>query len=138
MPRFFAAEELPDYEDWLDELEAHITAGELSDLEQYYVAVQDNNVIGCGGYAVDRHKQEAILAWGLVTNAMHRQGVGKALFMHRFAAIQKVCPECRIVLDTTQHSYPFFEKLGFVVINITEGFYSEGLDRYDMEWQGIK
>ena len=73
------------------------------------------------------------MTWGLVHNSFHKQGIGKSLLLHRIAAIRVVCPQCCIGLDTSQHSYPFFQKLGFVVTKITRDYYGKDLDRYDME-----
>lgn len=129
MPKFFAPDELPDFENWLQRQETPRTA-----TEQYYVVEQNNAVIACGGYFIDPDKQDARMTWGLVHNALHRQGIGKALFLHRMGVIKSVCPACIIGLDTTQHAYAFFEKLGFTTIRITKDGYGPGLDRYDMEF----
>jgi [ribosomal protein S18]-alanine N-acetyltransferase len=37
-----------------------------------------------------------------------------------------------IHLDTSQHTYRFFEKSGFSVKKISKNGYGEGLDKYDM------
>ncbi len=37
-----------------------------------------------------------------------------------------------IQLDTSQHTYRFFERFGFNVKQISKNGYGEGLDRYDM------
>jgi N-acetylglutamate synthase-like GNAT family acetyltransferase len=129
MPQFFAPYELPDFENWLQRQETPKTT-----TEQYYVVEQNNTVIACGGYFIDMDKQNARMTWGLVHNSLHKQGIGKALFLHRVAVIKSVCSSCVIGLDTTQHSFPFFEKLGFNTIRITKDGYGPGLDRYDMEF----
>jgi [ribosomal protein S18]-alanine N-acetyltransferase len=54
-------------------------------------------------------------------------------FQYRIALIKSISPGCTIVLDTSQHAYPFFQKLGFVIMKITRDFYAKGIDRYDME-----
>jgi ribosomal protein S18 acetylase RimI-like enzyme len=126
MPRFFAPHELEDYTAWLDA---------FADGDRYYVAEENGEVIGCGGFNADADKQEAFMAWGLIHNAHHKRGLGKALLLFRLRAIRDICPQCIIKLDTTQHSFPFFEKLGFRTVRITRNFYGEGLDRYDMEQQ---
>lgn len=131
VPKFFALAEVPDFEQWLDEQESRIAA-ERNSNEQYYVAELDNNIVGCGGYFIDPEKQKAIMTWGLVHHSLHKQGLGKELFLYRLAVIKSVCPDCTVTLDTSQHSYPFFQKLGFVVTKITNNFYAPGIDRYDM------
>ncbi|RPE12955.1 GNAT family N-acetyltransferase [Chitinophaga lutea] len=131
MPRFFAPAELEDYSRWLDGLA--IRDEPEAGIDNYFVAENDGRVIGCGGFYLDREKQEATMAWGLISNEHHKKGWGKELFMYRLNVIRSLCARCRVILDTTQHSFPFFEKIGFNVVKITKDFYGEGLDRYDME-----
>jgi N-acetylglutamate synthase and related acetyltransferases len=125
MPKFFMPDELTDFENWLGKVE--------TTNESYFVVEQDNEVIGCGGYYIEPDKQTARMTWGLVHNSLHKKGIGKALILHRIAAIKAIAPQCIIGLDTTQHSYTFFEKLGFVTTKITPDSYGEGMHRYDME-----
>lgn len=130
MPKFFMPHELSDFENWLTDVEEQkIHAPD----EQYFVVEQDNEVIGCGGFSIYPDKQRASMTWGLVHNRLHKKGIGKALIQHRITAIRKAFPSVTINLDTTQHSFSFFEKLGFVTIRITNNSYGEGMHRYDME-----
>lgn len=135
MPKFFAPSELPDFEKWLDEQESRMAAVQSNPTEQYYVALQGNKVVGCGGYFIEPDYSKAIMTWGLVHNALHKQGLGKELFLYRLLVIRSISPACTVTLDTSQHSYPFFQKLGFVVTKITPNFFAPGIDRYDMVLQ---
>lgn len=130
MPRFFAPSELEDYAQWLDSLVAR-SAPETG-IDNYFVAEENGSIIGCGGFYINRDKLEATMAWGLISQAYHKRGLGRQLFLYRINLIRQLCPQCTIILDTTQHSYPFFEKLGFSVTAITNNSYGEGLHRYDM------
>ncbi|WP_343701056.1 GNAT family N-acetyltransferase [Chitinophaga sp.] len=132
MPRFFAPDELADYAGWLDELAVRENNEITNGAEHYYVMEENGAITGCGGFSVNLQKQEAFMAWGFITNALHKKGLGKALFLYRLHKIREICPACTIILDTTQHSYPFFEKLGFHTVRITKDSYGPGLDRYDM------
>lgn len=135
MPKFFALSEVPDFEKWLDEQEGRMEAVKDHPTEQYYVALKDGHVVGCGGYFIDTASNKATMTWGLMHNALHKQGLGKELFLYRLKVIQTICPGCMVALDTSQHSYPFFQKLGFVVTKIIPDFYAPGIDRYDMVLQ---
>lgn len=130
MPQFFASEELKDFDAWLDEQGKRDIANKS---ECYFVLTINNMVAGCGGYYVRPDKTTAVMTWGLLHRQYHKQGWGKKLFQYRIAAIREVCPECTIQLDTTQHSAPFFVKMGFAVTKVTPDFYEPGMDRYDME-----
>ena len=72
------------------------------------------------------------MAWGMVHSSFHKQGFGKALFEYRVEQINSKYPGRSITLDTTQHTYQFFEKQGFSTVQIRKDFYDKGLDRYDM------
>jgi predicted GNAT family N-acyltransferase len=133
VPTFFALSELPDFEKWLDEQVSRMAAVAHHPTEQYYVVLKDNQVVGCGGYYIEPDYSKAGLTWGLLHSSFHKQGLGKDLYLHRIKAIQAICPTCIIRLDTTQHTYTFFEKWGFVVTKITPEFYAPGIHRYDME-----
>jgi [ribosomal protein S18]-alanine N-acetyltransferase len=126
MPKFFAPDELVDFENWLQ----HIIQAPN---EQYYIAEREGKVIACGGFSIYPDKNLATMTWGLVHNSLHKKGIGKALLLHRIKVIRSTHPQCTIGLDTTQHAFPFFEKLGFITTKITKDSYGEGLDRYDME-----
>lgn len=131
MPRFFAPSELEDYDSWLDTLVTR-SAPEAG-IDNYFVAEEHGRIIGCGGFHIDLEKAQATMAWGLISNAWHKKGLGRELFLYRINIIRGICPPCTIILDTTQHSFPFFEKLGFRVLKITKDAYGPALDRYDME-----
>ena len=65
----------------------------------------------------------------------YRKGAGSDLLHHRLNKIAELDPTAVLWLDTTQHSYPFFERHGFVIEKITKDSYAPGMDRYDMKWQ---
>lgn len=134
VPKFFTTEEVGQFSDWL----SRFSGRELTrfDDHHYYVLLSDGTVIGCGGFGYEQQAQQAVLAWGLVDNRYHKKGYGKLLFEHRLAAIRRLYPAASVLLDTTQHSYPFFEKLGFVVEKITPDYYTQGMHRYDMRLAG--
>lgn len=128
VPRFFAPRELKDFISWL-----HLLATEKTRESFYYVVEKDTQCIACGGFHLDKISLKATMVWGMVHQSFHRQGIGQKLLNFRIHQIQKQEPKVRIVLDTTQHSYRFFQKLGFTVTKITHNYYAPGLDRYDME-----
>ena len=38
----------------------------------------------------------------------------------------------KLVLNTTQYTFEFYQKFGFNITKITKDYYRVGLDRYDM------
>jgi len=94
---------------------------------------RENGKIGCGGFYLVRDENKAQLAWGMIHSRFHKQGYGTALYKYRQEQIEKINPNATISLGTSQHTFPFFEKMGFKVTNIVEQGYGEHLDKYDMQ-----
>lgn len=132
MPLFFAPEELPGFESWLTAREERKFAFKNTKAEYYYVAEQDGKVIACAGFNIKKEDAHAFMTWGMVDNSLHKKGIGKALLEFRIKKIRSLFPDSPINVNTTQHSYRFFEKLGFVLTGITNDYYAKGLDKYDM------
>jgi ribosomal protein S18 acetylase RimI-like enzyme len=134
IPKFFTLDEVDQFNEWLDYLEGTL---DLYPEEEncYYVVLLKGQVLACGGFGYNPSTNKAVLAWGLVHNSYHRQGIGSILLFHRLGRIGELYPSAVLLLDTTQHSYGFFERHGFVIEKITKDFYAQGMDRYDMKWQ---
>jgi predicted GNAT family N-acyltransferase len=92
----------------------------------------EDKLIGCGGFAEKKEADAITFSWGLVDSHYHKQGFGKELLVFRLAEIEVQFPNRKIILDTTQHSFTFFEKYGFRTLKITENGYGKGMHRYDM------
>ena len=76
------------------------------------------------------------MAWGMVDNALHKRGYGAQLLEYRINKMSELFPDTPVVLDTTQHSFGFFEKFGFSTVKVTNDFYAPGMHRYDMVREG--
>ncbi len=124
MPRYFVAAERSAFANYLDEHS-----------ESYWVIVDRDGAggsIACGGIYYQRQLRTARLCWGMVHSGHHKRGVGRLLLLLR---LERICGEPgidAIQFDTSQHTFGFFEKLGFVTDGITENSYAPGLHRYDM------
>ena len=62
----------------------------------------------------------------------HKKGYGTQLLKYRLNQIKKYHSDIEICLDTSQHTYLFFEKFDFKIDSILKNGYGEGLDKYDM------
>lgn len=128
-PEFFADHEKIEFQELLDDL----SQGKDEDSLYYYVVEIENQIAACAGfYFPDNESNTAGLVWGMVARQFHRKGIGKQLLTFRLNKIRELRPGASVILDTTQLSFPFFEKLGFRVTQVTPDFYAPGLDRYDM------
>ena len=141
VPKFFTEDEINLFEIFLDNFSAGIIDEKHKEKTFYYsVIFLDENIfknntekiIGCGGFACSEDKNEVNFVWGLIHSDFHKKGLGEKLLKFRLEEIKKIYPKVNIVLDTTQHSFTFFEKYGFVTTKITNDSYGVGMHRYDM------
>jgi predicted GNAT family N-acyltransferase len=121
LPQFFAPEEKSLFIDWLDQT-----------TEEYFVVKDQDTVVACGGIFFDEKTREAGLSWGMVHAARHGQGIGRTFTAHRLALIRSKYPDAVIRIETSQHTKAFYEKLGFVTVNVIKDGFAKGLDLYAM------
>lgn len=126
LPKYFTQEERGLFEQFLDE---QATDG------NYFVAVDEDTeeVKACGGYFHNEEKDRYGLSWGMVHQNYHRQGIGQAFTRYRIMALQKAYPDRCYMLETSQHTYTFYEKMGYKVVDIKENGFGEDLHSYYME-----
>lgn len=119
VPRFFAPEELPEFEAFL-----RAPAGD------YVVVEREGEVLGCGGCYV----REGIgrLSWGLVSRAHHGQSLGRALLAWRLQRLWVDHGVSEVAIDTSQHTAGFFARHGFRVTRHLPDGYGPGLDQVSM------
>lgn len=98
----------------------------------YIIEIPNAGIIGCGGFYIVKELHEARLSWGMIHADFHKQGFGKALYHHRAEIIKKQWPQHIITLGTSQHTYPFYQKMGMNVTATIKSGYGANLDRYDM------
>jgi [ribosomal protein S18]-alanine N-acetyltransferase len=134
VPLYFTVDEVVDFENFLIRIE-NIETDKYYKHTHYYVFLLEDKIIGCGGFGNKENTDNMTLAWGLIDNAFHKKGYGKAFLKYRLEQLKLLYPNTTIVLDTTQHSFSFFEKFGFVTTKITNDFYAKDLHRYDMVLQ---
>ncbi len=132
LPQYFDPNERADLETWLNGQDESVLAYKNTTAEQYYVLESDNSIVACGGYYLAKAASRANLCWGMVDGAFHKRGFGRQLLEFRIQEIANKYPNFSISMDTSQHTIPFFEKLGFVVVKFTPNGYGAGLDRYDL------
>lgn len=131
VPKYFTLEEIDEFERFLTKL----SDPEATDNPPYFVMELEDKLIGCGGFGEKKgiDGTDAItFVWGMVHKEYHKKGYGEQLLVFRMAEIRKQFPDRQVILDTTQFSFPFFEKYGFRTVKITENSYGEGMHRYDM------
>ncbi len=99
----------------------------------YYILFdQYTRLVGCGGYEYEIESKQMTLTWGMIDSRFHNNGYGRYLTDYRIEKIRTEYPELNIVLNTSQHTFKFYQKFGFRITKITKDYYWLGLDRYDM------
>ena len=112
--------------DELEEFNKFLIVPEL--IETYYVLIHEGQIAACGGFA--KFDQEITLTWGMVLRELHKQGLGKALTLYRLEKINEVFLGEPIRLETSQHTYGFYEGRGFEVVAVEKDGFEPGLDKY--------
>ena len=120
-PKYIDPSEHSDYKNYI-----------LRNDETYFVLFNDINLVACGGYGLIKSRTKVVLSWGLVHRQHHNKGYGSELLKYRLNHIKNNYPDIEIHLDTSQKTYKFFEKFGFLVKKNTPNGYGTGLDRIDM------
>jgi len=128
MPKYFLLEELNDFDKWLDEKALN---------DRYFVGLQGSQVVACGGYFYDEERKKAGLSWGMVEANRHGIGIGTQLTTFRVQEMKTAFPDSIYMIDTSQHTAPFYQKMGFVTKKISPNGFGEGLDQYYMELEAI-
>lgn len=124
VPKYFSEGERAEYLAFLRDPE---------DRGTYFVMERGGEIVGCGGYYIKSDGKGGGLTWGMVRRELHGTGLGKRLLLERLFRLAQTPGLESIALDTSQHTFGFFEKLGFVTQKITPNGYWDGLDRYDMK-----
>ncbi len=121
-PNFFSQEEEEDLIYFLE-----------NEREQYYVVSINKEIVGCGGYNLSEDKSTGIICWDIVHPNFYGKSIGKNLLNYRINQIKNVKSIRKITVRTSQLVYPFYEKQGFVIVEIVEDYWSKGFDLYRMK-----
>ncbi|MGB1104735.1 MAG: GNAT family N-acetyltransferase [Crocinitomicaceae bacterium] len=134
-PPYFDSSERDLFDNWLTAIDEGGIARESIEKSYYFVGEWHGVVVSCGGIYSMFNKSEVRLSWGMVSREHHRKGLGKALFRYRFEAFQKRFPEFELKLDTSQLTFPFYERMNFVITHIEKNGYGPDLDKYEMTYR---
>ena len=89
-------------------------------------------IVACGGYAVAPGTTVCDICWGMVALPLQGTGIGRMLTEARIERGRKRTGVTALSLRTSQHTQPFYEKRGFVTVNVTPHGFGPGLDRCEM------
>jgi predicted GNAT family N-acyltransferase len=122
---FFASDEYQEFAQFLTHEVDDNTA-------PYFVLLQDDVVVGCGGYM--QQGDTVFLTWGMVARDLHGQGLGRELVAGRIEKIREQLGLLPICIETSQHTAPIYQKLGFYEVKTTENGFAPGLHVVRMQF----
>lgn len=128
IPEYFAKDELSDFQDYIK----NISTTKDGWTDSFYILKRDKKIVGCAGLGLNKSKKIATLSWGMVDKNYHRNGIGTQLTNYRLNLLQSYNLDLKIRLDTSQHSYLFYEKFGFKIEDIEKDGYEKGMHKYYM------
>ena len=121
-PNYFSSEEEDDLIYFLE-----------NEREQYYVVSINKEIVGCGGYNFSEDKSIGVICWDIVHPNFQGKSVGRNLLNYRITQIKNVNSIRKITVRTSQLVYRFYEKQGFVLVEIVQDYWSKGFDLYRMD-----
>lgn len=128
IPEYFAKDELSDFQDYIK----NISTTKDGWTDSFYILKRDKKIVGCAGLGLNKSKKIATLSWGMVDKNYHRNGIGTQLTNYRLNLLESYNLDLKIRLDTSQHSYLFYEKFGFKIEDIEKDGYEKGMHKYYM------
>lgn len=124
---YFAADEYEEYQQFLTEEVNAKTA-------PYFVLLDGNDVVGCGGYM--RCDDAVFLTWGMLERSLHGQGLGRELINGRIEKIRAEFGSLPICIETSQFTAPIYQRLSFIEVKRTENGFGPGLHAVRMQLDG--
>jgi GNAT superfamily N-acetyltransferase len=101
-----------------------------------FVVVEDEDIVGFGGYEISEFYNLGTLVFGLVRADRHGAGIGRALLNYRLLHMATLALRPRYVtVDTHPHTAGFFQRCGFEEIARWPGGYRSGRDRVDLRFE---
>jgi [ribosomal protein S18]-alanine N-acetyltransferase len=117
---------------YFDPSEEKLLASYLKDrTEDYFVVEVGHEIIGGGGIDFEDDGSGTI-SWGMIHPSWHGKGWGSKLTQYRIELLKKSRAK-KINVRTSQHTWKFYEKMGFTLFHSEKDYWGKGLDLYDME-----
>jgi ribosomal protein S18 acetylase RimI-like enzyme len=124
VPEYFAESEIEDLDNYLDD-----------EIEQYFVAEINEEIIGAGGINFDSDYKIGIISWDFINPKFQGIGLGTNLLRYRIELLKSMKSIETISVRTSQLAYKFYEKNGFVLKEIKKDYWAKGFDMYKMIYE---
>ena len=114
IPAYFAQDEMEDLKYYLD-----------FEIEQYFVLEAEGKIVACGGVNLELEERRGVISWDIV--------LPRKLLEHRIAILKSMPDIDRITVRTSQLTYLFYQKNGFILNQIVKDYWAKDFDLYSME-----
>lgn len=104
-----------------------------NETEDYFVVEDKGQIVGAGGINYEPQAKAAVISWDIIKPSQHGNGIGTKLTQHRIQHINTQPHIEKIIVRTSQHTYEFYEKMGFKLLKVEKEYWAEGFDLYWME-----
>ena len=121
-PKYFAVSEKEDFANYLEK-----------ERELYFVILFEDKIVGCGGINFEEHQKIGIISWDIIHPDYHGKSLGRKLLQHRIDLLKSMEVVEKIIVRTSQLTYPFYQKQGFESKEIVTDYWVKGFDLYYME-----
>ncbi len=122
VPTYFDTSEVNDFESFLDH-----------EGQRYFTLEMQGEIVGGAGCLVERDKGIGLVRWIFFDPSHTGSGLGKAMMEHCMGVFKSEAAIRKLVVNTSQLSYRFFEKFGYKVVKVQKEYWAPGLDLYLME-----
>ncbi len=121
-PMYFSPDEEKDLHYYLD-----------NHVENYFVLVSGNTLLGCGGFNFSDDLTVGKISWDIFHPHHQGKGLGRMLTQYRIDKLKEYDCINIISVRTSQLVYKFYEKFGFVLQEVVKDYWAKGFDLYRME-----
>jgi ribosomal-protein-alanine N-acetyltransferase len=120
-PEYFAVEEEDCFIKYLE-----------TEIELYYVLLNDQKIVGCGGINFTDNNTTGKISWDIFHPDYQGKSLGTKLLKHRIEQLNSINGIQKIIVRTSQVAYKFYLKQGFELLEIKKNFWAEGFDMHNM------
>ncbi|AIM37334.1 GNAT family acetyltransferase [Sphingobacterium sp. ML3W] len=122
IPAYFAQAEKEDLKYYLD-----------FEIEQFFVVEKNKEVVACGGINLELEERRGVISWDMVLPSEQGKGYGSQLLDYRISILKRMDTIDKITVRTSQLTYLFYQKNGFVLDQIVKDYWAKDFDLYRME-----
>ncbi|MDP2175574.1 MAG: GNAT family N-acetyltransferase [Bacteroidota bacterium] len=125
-PEYFSVDEEADLNKYLE-----------TERELYYVLIYDQKIVGCGGINFADNNTTGKISWDIFHPDYQGKSLGTKLLKYRIDQLNLMDGIQKITVRTSQVAYKFYEKQGFVLLDIKKDYWAKGFDVYNMVYKRL-